>query len=66
MAADRAALDDGHRGRPAIPAVRCSYGVDAALGNHHVTPTETHERYAAPEYRNDADDGTRGAGQDRP
>lgn len=51
VAADRAALDDGHRGRPAMLDVCCSYGVNAALVNHDVTLAEMYERYTSPECR---------------
>ncbi|MFJ5035127.1 hypothetical protein ACIQB5_45515 [Streptomyces sp. NPDC088560] len=48
VAADRAALADGHRGRPAMLDVCCSYGINAALVNHDVTLAEMYERYTAP------------------
>jgi hypothetical protein len=48
VATDRAALDDGHRGRPAVLDVCCSYGINAALLNHDVTLAEMYERYTSP------------------
>ncbi|MEU8687313.1 hypothetical protein [Streptomyces sp. NPDC048665] len=48
VAADRAALADGHRGRPVMLDVCCSYGINAALVNHDVTLAEMYERYTAP------------------
>ena len=51
VAADRAALADGHPGRPALLDVCCSYGINAALVNHDVTLAEMYKRYTAPERR---------------
>ncbi|MGW0817944.1 hypothetical protein ACWD00_32775 [Streptomyces viridiviolaceus] len=51
IAAARAAFDDGHRGRPAMLDVCCSYGVNAALVNHDVTLAEMYERYTSPDCR---------------
>ncbi|MGW2646299.1 hypothetical protein ACWC2T_15580 [Streptomyces sp. NPDC001393] len=48
-AADRAALDDGIPGRPAVLDVCCSYGINAALLNHDLTLAEMYERYTSPE-----------------
>ncbi|OLZ73404.1 hypothetical protein AV521_04855 [Streptomyces sp. IMTB 2501] len=48
-AAERAALDEGRPGRPAVLDVCCSYGINAALLNHEVTLTELYERYASPD-----------------
>ncbi|MGW0767083.1 hypothetical protein [Streptomyces sp. NPDC002676] len=45
----RAALDDGHPGRPAVLDVCCSYGINAALLNHDVTLAEMYERYSSPD-----------------
>ncbi|MEU9440942.1 hypothetical protein AB0D42_08470 [Streptomyces sp. NPDC048304] len=47
-AAERAALDDGHPGRPAVLDVCCSYGINAALLNHDITLADLYERYASP------------------
>ncbi|AOR36824.1 hypothetical protein BFF78_02310 [Streptomyces fodineus] len=47
-AAERAALDDGRPGRPAVLDVCCSYGINAALLNHDVTLAEMYERYTSP------------------
>ncbi|MEU9478004.1 hypothetical protein [Streptomyces sp. NPDC048191] len=47
-AAERAALDDGHPGRPAVLDVCCSYGINAALLNHDVTLADMYERYTSP------------------
>jgi hypothetical protein len=47
-AAERAALDDGHPGRPAVLDVCCSYGINAALLNHDITLDDLYERYASP------------------
>ncbi|MFI2205611.1 hypothetical protein ACH47Z_33520 [Streptomyces sp. NPDC020192] len=48
VAAERAALDDGRPGRPAVLDVCCSYGINAALLNHDVTLAEMYERYTSP------------------
>jgi hypothetical protein len=47
-AAERAALDDGRPGTPAVLDVCCSYGINAALLNHEVTLAEMYERYTSP------------------
>ncbi|MBC9728257.1 hypothetical protein [Streptomyces sp. TRM68367] len=47
-AAERAALDDGHPGKPAVLDVCCSYGINAALLNHDITLAEMYERYTSP------------------
>ncbi|AVH60655.1 MULTISPECIES: hypothetical protein [Streptomyces] len=49
VAAERAALDDGHSRRPAVLDVCCSYGINAALLNHDVTLAEMYERYTSPD-----------------
>ncbi|WUC40090.1 hypothetical protein OG956_34970 [Streptomyces sp. NBC_00557] len=48
-AAERAALDDGHPGRPAVLDVCCSYGINAALLNHDITLADLYERYVSPD-----------------
>ncbi|MFF5019717.1 hypothetical protein [Streptomyces sp. NPDC001165] len=48
-ATNRAALDDGHPGRPAVLDVCCSYGINAALLNHDVTLANMYERYSSPD-----------------
>ncbi|WP_433455059.1 hypothetical protein ACQPXS_43935 [Streptomyces sp. CA-142005] len=48
-AAERAALDDGHPGRPAVLDLCCSYGINAALLNHDVTLADMYERYTSPD-----------------
>ncbi|MGW2704661.1 hypothetical protein [Streptomyces sp. NPDC001340] len=48
-ATNRAALDDGHPGRPAVLDVCCSYGINAALLNHDVTLAKMYERYSSPD-----------------
>lgn len=48
VAAERATLDDGYPGRPAVLDVCCSYGINAALLNHDVTLAEMYERYTSP------------------
>ncbi|WP_031070857.1 hypothetical protein [Streptomyces sp. NRRL S-118] len=50
-AAERAALDDGHPGTPAVLDVCCSYGINAALLNHEVTLAQLYERYTSEEAR---------------
>jgi hypothetical protein len=50
-AAERAALDDGRPGRPAVLDLCCSYGINAALLNHDVTLAEMYERYTSPACR---------------
>ncbi|WP_225829954.1 hypothetical protein [Streptomyces sp. NK08204] len=47
VAAERAAMDDGRPGRPAVLDVCCSYGINAALLNHEVTLAELYERYTS-------------------
>jgi hypothetical protein len=47
-AAERAALDDGHPGRPAVLDVCCSYGINAALLNHDITLADLYGRYTSP------------------
>ncbi|KUL44121.1 hypothetical protein [Streptomyces regalis] len=47
-AAERAALDDGRPHRSAVLDVCCSYGINAALLNHHITLAELYERYTSP------------------
>jgi hypothetical protein len=49
VAAERAALDDGHPRPPAVLDVCCSYGINAALLNHDVTLAEMYERYTSPD-----------------
>lgn len=49
VAAERAALDDGHPGRPAVLDLCCSYGINAALLNHEVTLAELYQRYTSPD-----------------
>jgi hypothetical protein len=49
VAAERAALDDGHPHPPAVLDVCCSYGINAALLNHDVTLAEMYERYTSPD-----------------
>lgn len=51
VAAERAALDDGLPGVPAVLDLCCSYGINAALLNHDVTLAELYERYASPAVR---------------
>lgn len=51
VAAERAALDDGYPGRPAVLDLCCSYGINAALLNHDVTLAEMYERYTSPARR---------------
>ncbi|MFI6356333.1 hypothetical protein ACIBJF_27530 [Streptomyces sp. NPDC050743] len=48
-AAERAALDDGHPGRPAVLDLCCSYGINAALLNHDVTLADMYARYTSPD-----------------
>ncbi|MFF4036468.1 hypothetical protein [Streptomyces sp. NPDC001816] len=48
-ATNRAALDDGRPGRPAVLDVCCSYGINAALLNHDVTLAKMYERYSSPD-----------------
>lgn len=48
VAAERTALDDGRPHRPAVLDLCCSYGINAALLNHHVTLAEMYERYTSP------------------
>ncbi|MGY1579072.1 hypothetical protein [Streptomyces sp. MN13] len=51
VAAERAALDDGLPGVPAVLDVCCSYGINAALLNHDVTLAELYEHYLSPAAR---------------
>ncbi|MEV5320425.1 hypothetical protein AB0K92_22705 [Streptomyces sp. NPDC052687] len=51
VAAERAALDDGLPGVPAVLDLCCSYGINAALLNHDVTLAELYERYGSPAVR---------------
>ncbi|QIJ65808.1 hypothetical protein [Streptomyces sp. JB150] len=51
VAAERAALDDGLPGVPAVLDLCCSYGINAALLNHDVTLAELYGRYASPAVR---------------
>ncbi|MEV6841413.1 hypothetical protein AB0N17_44375, partial [Streptomyces sp. NPDC051133] len=47
IAAERAALSDGHPFPPAVLDLCCSYGINAALLNHNVTLAQLYQRYTS-------------------